>query len=96
MADEDELRAGSRREGAFFGVNALITKPAQSIAIWVTPFILERTNFVTYASNLGEIFLDQPSEALMGIKIFSGVIPGIACILGANFLIWYPLRGKRI
>ena len=30
VADEDELRSGVRREGAFFGVNALITKPAQS------------------------------------------------------------------
>ena len=96
VADEDELRSGSRREGAFFGVNALVTKPAQSIAIWVTPFILERTNFVTRASNLGEIFLSQPPEALMGIKIFSGVIPGVACILGAIFLIWYPLRGQRL
>ncbi|MFN2303996.1 MAG: MFS transporter [Anaerolineales bacterium] len=96
VADEDELRSGSRREGAFFGVNALITKPAQSIAIWVTPFILERTNFITRASNFGEIFLNQPPEALMGIKVFSGVIPGVACILGAIFLIWYPLRGKRL
>jgi len=96
VADEDELRSGSRREGAFFGVNALITKPAQSIAIWVTPFILERTNFVTRASNLGEIFLDQPIEAVMGIKIFSGVIPGLACLLGAFILIWYPLRGERL
>ena len=62
----------------------------------MTPFILERTNFVTRASNLGEIFLNQPPEALMGIKIFSGVIPGVACILGAIFLIWYPLRGQRL
>ena len=96
VADEDELRSGQRREGAFFGVNALITKPAQSIAIWVTPFILERTNFVTRASNLGEIFLDQPAEALMGIKIFTGVIPGLACLLGALILVWYPLRGERL
>jgi GPH family glycoside/pentoside/hexuronide:cation symporter len=96
VADEDELRSGVRREGAFFGVNALITKPAQSIAIWITPFILERTNFVTRASNLGEIFLDQPSEAIMGIKIFTGVIPGVACLLGALLLIWYPLRGDRL
>jgi GPH family glycoside/pentoside/hexuronide:cation symporter len=96
VADEDELRSGSRREGAFFGVNALITKPAQSIAIWATPFILERTNFVTRASNLGEIFLDQPLEAIMGIKIFSGVIPGVACLLGALLLVWYPLRGERL
>jgi GPH family glycoside/pentoside/hexuronide:cation symporter len=96
VADEDELRSGARREGAFFGVNALITKPAQSIAIWVTPFILERTNFVTRASNAGEIFLNQPASALMGIKIFTGVIPGVACLLGALILVWYPLKGKYL
>ena len=95
VADEDELRSGVRREGAFFGVSAMITKPAQSIAIWVTPFILERTNFVSRASNLGEIYLNQPAEAVMGIKIFTGVIPGIACLLGALILIWYPLRGEK-
>jgi GPH family glycoside/pentoside/hexuronide:cation symporter len=96
VADEDELRSGQRREGAFFGINALITKPAQSIAIWVTPFILERTNFITRASNAGEIFLNQPVEAIMGIKIFTGVIPGAACLLGALLLIWYPLKGQRL
>ncbi len=96
VADEDELRSGVRREGAFFGVNALITKPAQSIAIWITPFILEQTNFITRASNNGEIFLNQPAAALFGIKVFSGIIPGIACLLGAIILIWYPLRGERL
>jgi len=87
VADEDELRLGQRREGAFFGINALITKPAQSIALWITPFILERTNFITRASNAGEIFLNQPAGAVMGIKIFAGVIPGTACLLGALLLI---------
>ncbi len=96
VADEDELRSGQRREGAFFGINALITKPAQSIALWITPFILERTNFITRASNAGEIFLDQPVNAIMGIKIFAGVIPGAACLLGALLLIRYPLRGERL
>jgi len=96
VADEDELRSGQRREGAFFGVNALITKPAQSIAIWLAPFILERTDFVTRASNMGEIFLDQPGSAIMGIKIFTGVIPGAACLLGALILAWYPLRGQHL
>ncbi len=96
VADEDEVRYGVRREGAFFGVNALITKPAQSIALWIIPFILENTNFVTRASQLGETFLDQPAQAIMGIKVFSGVIPGAACLLGALFLVWYPLRNERL
>jgi glycoside/pentoside/hexuronide:cation symporter, GPH family len=96
VADEDEVRSGVRREGSFFGVNALITKPAQSIAIWIIPFILERTNFVTRASQLGETFLNQPAEAVMGIKFFSGVLPGAACLLGAVLLMWYPLRGDYL
>jgi glycoside/pentoside/hexuronide:cation symporter, GPH family len=96
VADEDEVRSGVRREGSFFGVNALITKPAQSIAIWIIPFILERTNFVTRASQLGETFLNQPAQAVMGIKVFSGVLPGAACLLGAVLLMWYPLRGAYL
>jgi glycoside/pentoside/hexuronide:cation symporter, GPH family len=96
VADEDEVRSGVRREGAFFGVNALITKPAQSIAIWIIPFILERTDFVTRASQLGETFLNQPAQAVMGIKFFSGVLPGAACLLGALLLMWYPLRGAYL
>jgi len=96
VADEDELRSGVRREGAFFGVNALITKPAQSIALSLIAFILESTKFVTRAANNGELFLDQPAAAIFGIKALIGLIPGIAMIIGAILLIWYPLRGAHL
>jgi GPH family glycoside/pentoside/hexuronide:cation symporter len=96
VADEDELRSGVRREGAFFGVNALLTKPAQSVALTLIPFILERTAFVTREANLGEIFLNQPASALFGIKILLGLIPGVALLLGAILLFWYPLRGDYL
>lgn len=96
VADEDELRSGVRREGAFFGVNALITKPAQSIALALIPFILETTHFVTREANNGVIFLDQPATALFGIKVLIGLIPGVALIIGAGLLYWYPIKGKRL
>ncbi len=96
VADEDELRSGVRREGAFFGVNALITKPAQSIALSLIAFILESTKFVTRAANNGELFLDQPAAAIFGIKALIGLIPGVAMILGAILLTWYPLRGAYL
>jgi GPH family glycoside/pentoside/hexuronide:cation symporter len=96
VVDEDELRSGVRREGTFFGINALITKPAQSMAIALSPFILEATNFVTREQNDQQIFLNQPESAIMGIKIFSGLIPGLAMLLGAIILIWYPLRGQHL
>ncbi len=96
VADEDELRSGVRREGAFFGVNALLTKPAQSVALALLPFILETTGFVRREANLGQIYLDQPASALFGIKALVGLIPGIALISGAIILIWYPLRGTYL
>lgn len=95
-ADEDELRSGVRREGAFFGINALITKPAQSIALALSPWILEITRFVTREQNGGQIFVDQPASAVMGIKIIGGLVPGVALLLAALILVWYPLRGKHL
>lgn len=96
VADEDELRSGVRREGAFFGVNALLTKPAQSVALALSPFILEITHFVTREAHGGEIFLDQPASALLGIRIIVGLIPGVAMLLGALILVWFPLRGEYL
>jgi len=96
VADEDELRSGVRREGAFFGVNALLTKPAQSVALALIPFILEATHFVTREANQGQIFLDQPASALFGIKALVGLIPGVAMLLGALILTAFPLRGAYL
>ena len=96
VADEDELRSGVRREGAFFGVNALLTKPAQSVALALIPFILEKTLFVTREANGGQIFLNQSASAILGIKSLMGLIPGTALILGAALLFWYPLRGRYL
>ena len=96
VADEDELRSGVRREGAFFGVNALITKPAQSVAIALIPAILEAAHFVTRQSQGGAIVRDQPASAVMGIRMLVGLIPGIAMFAGALILALYPLRGRRL
>ena len=96
VIDEDEVRTGVRREGAFYGANALITKPAESIAIALMPFILQITRFVTREQNNGLIFLEQPSSALFGIRAIVGLIPGIALLIGAIVLHWYPLKGKYL
>jgi len=93
IADEDELRTGDRREGSFFGVNALITKPSQSLAIFLTAWILEISGFVTRDQNLGQIFLNQSDTALFGIRSIVGLLPGVAMVIGIVILIFYPLKG---
>jgi GPH family glycoside/pentoside/hexuronide:cation symporter len=96
VADEDELRSGVRREGAFFGVNALLTKPAQSVALALAPFMLEATGFITREANQGQILLDQTPAALLGMRSLTGLIPGVAVLAGAALLFLYPLRGAHL
>ena len=96
VIDEDELRTGVRREGSYFGANALVTKPAQSLAATMTASILAAAHFVTRESNGGLIFLNQPESALFGIRAIVGVIPGVALLLAALILFLFPLRGRRL
>ncbi len=96
VADEDELRSGVRREGAFFGVNAMVTKPAQSLANVLIAFILASTGFITREANGGQIFHNQTVQAIFGIKALFGLIPGAALLIGAALLFLYPLRGKYL
>ncbi|MEA4811315.1 MAG: MFS transporter [Anaerolineaceae bacterium] len=96
VIDEDEIKTGVRREGSYLGANALITKPAQSLAIWITAFILAQTAFVTTQANGGVPFLNQPESARIGIRALVGLIPGITLILGALALTWFPIKGKKL
>lgn len=96
VIDEDELRTGQRREGAFFGTNALLTKPAQSLALAIPPFILEASGFVTRESNAGMLFAEQSERAIFGIRLFAGIIPGVAYLIGIVILLFYPIRGAYL
>ena len=91
--DEDELKTGVRREAAFFGINALVTKPAQSIAIIIPTILLNMSNFIPH--DLGTPpELNQPPEAFLAIRSFTLLIPGIALLLSALILKFYPIRGE--
>ena len=96
VIDADEVRTGTRREGSFFGANALLTKPAQSLALYLTALILEQSGFITRAVNNGEILLSQPPAVLFGIRAIVGLIPGIAMLIGAVIMLFFPIRGQKL
>lgn len=93
VTDEDELKTGVRREAAFFGINALVTKPAQSLAIVIPTALLAISGFLPRPDP--NTILPQPPEAIIAIRLFIGLIPGIALILASIILIWYPLKGEH-
>jgi len=93
VCDEDELKTGVRREATFFGMNAFFTKPAQSIAIIIPAVLLDLANFIDH--ELGDPpVLPQPPAAIFAIRLFIGLIPGIALIIAALILQLYPIKGE--
>ncbi|MFW9852255.1 MAG: MFS transporter [Candidatus Thorarchaeota archaeon] len=89
ISDEDELKTNCRREGMFFGTNALITKGAPSLAIFIFTAIIE---FYGYNSHLDF----QSSQAIFGIRLGIGILPLVFLVLGFIALIFYPLHGNKL
>jgi GPH family glycoside/pentoside/hexuronide:cation symporter len=86
IVDYDETRTGKRRETTYSGINALITKPAISIANWLFLVII----------GLFKFDADLPYQiplAKMGIMIGFALIPSIFLLVGAFFMFLYPLDG---
>jgi len=82
VIDEDELKCGIRREGAFFGANALVTKPAESVAAMLFLPIIKAFGYVQGAPT-------QPTSAVIGIKIAMCILPIIFILTGLCSLKFY-------
>ena len=87
--DEDEVKHGTRREGMFIGMNALITKPALSLGPIVATLILVYYGYVQGSDN-------QSASALFGIKILFFLLPAIVLFISMIFIYFHPLYGERL
>jgi len=95
IIDEDEIKTGRRREGMYFGSNALITKPAISIAAFLAG-IFNTYFFLNPSFDIHSPKYVQMSNALLGIRLLIGIVPAILLALGLIFLLIYPLNKKRV
>lgn len=84
----DELNTGERHEGMFYSLVTLMQKIASSIAIPLVLLVLDITGYVPNATQ-------QPSNALLGIRIVIGPIPAVILLLGILFAVLYPLDRER-
>jgi GPH family glycoside/pentoside/hexuronide:cation symporter len=88
IVDYDEIRTGKRRETTYSGINALITKPAISIANWMFLIIINSFGFI-------EKQAIQTFNAQLGIMIGFSLIPSIFLIFGALVMFYYKLDGPK-
>ncbi|MHA1820746.1 MAG: MFS transporter [Promethearchaeota archaeon] len=86
--DNDELLTGKRRETTYSGVNALITKPAISIANYIFFAIL-----AIYGYNKNNPV--QPPTVGDGVILAYSVVPVICGIIAILFIIFFKLDGPE-
>ena len=88
--DNDEILTGKRRETTYSGVNALITKPAVSIA---HSLLLGIIGLFGYQQDVA--VSAQPPTVATGVLIALTIVP-IICIFIASVALYYnPLEGEE-
>jgi len=94
--DNDELITGKRREAIYGGVNAIVTKPAISIANALFLAIIAGFGFKAPLI-VGGVDVKQTQDiiALTGILIAFCIVPAILLALSALTLRWFPLDGPE-
>jgi glycoside/pentoside/hexuronide:cation symporter, GPH family len=88
--DYDEIQTGKRRETTYSGVNALLTKPAISIAHFITLNIM-----ALYGYNEDLKVSEQPASVSLGVLIAFTVVPIICLFIGIVALYYFPLDGEK-
>jgi GPH family glycoside/pentoside/hexuronide:cation symporter len=91
IVDLHELKTGYRREGAYFGSGALLTKPSQSLANFLIGLVFVLTG---YNQDLlpGQT---QTDLAIFGVKLNIGLIPGIFALIAILILWKFPIDGSK-
>ena len=84
--DEDEIKNNTRREGMFLGMNALFTKPAQSLGPIIATIVLGAVGYITDSDV-------QSAFTIFGIKILLFAIPSIFAAVALLFMLFYPIHG---
>ena len=83
VADVDRAETGQQRSGMYYGVWGLATKISEALALAAVGWIL--TGF-GYVPNIA-----QSARALLGIRLFFGLIPAAFIFAALPFLFKYPI-----
>ena len=84
VIDKDELLTGKRRETTYAGMNALLTKPTNSLG----PFIL-----LSVIGLFGYTPSGDPTP--LGVMVAFTIVPAILILISAVFIKFFPLSGPE-
>lgn len=86
VADYDRVETGQQRSGVYYGIWGLATKISEALALAAVGWIL---TWFGYVPNV-----EQTPHALLGIRLFFGLIPAGFIFLALPLLFKYPITRK--
>ena len=89
VIDNDEILTGKRRETSYAGMNALLTKPTNSLGPWILLSVISLFGFDNTPG------ATQVESARLGIMIAFTIIPAILILISAFFIRYFPLSGPE-
>jgi GPH family glycoside/pentoside/hexuronide:cation symporter len=89
VIDEDELKTGVRREGAFFGVTDFFMRLAMVVSITTVALVFSGTGWSQYTPLAGV-------DTILGLRCLVVVFPGVALLISYLLLHFYPFTKQRV
>jgi GPH family glycoside/pentoside/hexuronide:cation symporter len=83
VVEYDEKETGERREGIYYGLWSMATKISGALGLFVSGWALTLFGYVPKVVQTG--------RALLGIRLFFGIVPAGVLILMLPLLIWFPI-----
>jgi GPH family glycoside/pentoside/hexuronide:cation symporter len=87
IIDEDELKTGKRREGAYFGVTNFFMRLSMILSILTVGFVFNMTQWEVY---------DPTIDPRLGLLILFILFPGIALSITLICLYYYPFTKEKV
>jgi len=90
IIDEDELKTGMRREGSYFGANALFMRLSTILIFLAISLVFSNIGWAVYAPE------KVTPEVIFGLRLLMVVFPIIALSIAIFGFYMYPLHGERL
>jgi GPH family glycoside/pentoside/hexuronide:cation symporter len=89
IIDEDEVRTGVRREGSYFGVNALIMRLSTIFVFLSIASVFQSTGWAVFNPLPG-------ADTILGLRLLLAVFPAIALVIGVLAFSRFTLIGDEL
>jgi len=89
IIDDDELKTGIRKEGAYYGVNSFFLRLSNVLVILAVGIIFGYNGWLEFDPTPG-------IETIIGLKILVCVLPLIALVIAILVIYKYPLDGEKL